>query len=335
MAYRVSLLDKSPVQKGEAASEALARTVGLAQTAERLGFHRFWLAEHHGMQALSSSAPEVLIAHILAKTSHIRVGSGGIMLQHYSAYKVAETFNTLAALSPRRVDLGVGKAPGAFPFSTQALQIGRDRSRWPDFAEQLGALDAYLGRTFERGLPSGAVAAPIPPEAPERFLLGASVDSAILAAGHGWNFVFAGQLNGDPALIAQSFEAFARHGGQGTPLLAMVALVAETKTEAQARVEGLSTVKVSLPDGHSVNLGNREQAAEYARQAGAEDYTVVDTRPNVLAGTAEHVVGELDQLHRRFGVKEFIVETPPAPPAERRASIELLGARIGAAQAAV
>jgi luciferase family oxidoreductase group 1 len=331
LAYQLSILDKSPIQKGENAATAVARTTALAQTAERLGFHRFWLAEHHGMQALASSAPEVLIAHILAKTSRIRVGSGGVMLQHYSAYKVAETFNTLLALAPGRVDLGVGKAPGGFPFSTQALHAGRDPSRWPSFAEQLAELGGYLDGSFDPGSTDGAVAAPIPPEPPERFLLGASVESAVLAAELGWSFVFAGQLNGDPALTEASFNAFASHGGRGAALLAVLALIADQPGVADARLDGLASVKVRFADGHSVNLGNREQAAEYARQRGEDRYEVMDMRPNVLAGTQAQVLRELELLERRFGVKEFIVETPHVVAAERQRSIELLGERIGAA----
>ena len=328
LAYKLSLLDKSPLQKGETAATAVARTAAMAQLAERLGYHRFWLAEHHGMQVLASSAPEVLIAHILAKTSRIRVGSGGVMLQHYNAYKVAETFNTLSALAPGRVDLGVGKAPGGFPFSTHALHLGHDPARWPSFPDQLAELGGYLEASFEGGPREGAVAAPIPPEPPERFLLGGSVESAVMAAERRWGFVFAGQLNGDPALTEASFNAFASHGGRGTPLLALLALVAEQPGAAEARLAGLSGVKVRFDDGHSVNLGNREQAAEYARQKGDDRYQVVETKPNVLAGTQSQVLQELDRLELRFGVKEFIVETPHVPAAERRRSVELLGERI-------
>ena len=126
MSYLLSLLDKSPIDEGGTAVEALRATVRLAQRAEELGYHRFWVAEHHSMLNLASSAPETLIAYLLARTARIRVGSGGVMLQHYSAYKVAENFNLLASLAPGRVDLGVGKAPGGFPLSTRALQMGID-----------------------------------------------------------------------------------------------------------------------------------------------------------------------------------------------------------------
>jgi luciferase family oxidoreductase group 1 len=318
MDYRLSLLDKSPLQRGEEAKDALARTVALAQQAERSGFHRFWLAEHHGMRGLASSAPEVLIAYVLARTSRIRVGSGGVMLQHYSPYKVAETFNLLATLAPGRVDLGVGKAPGGFPHSTRALQWGQDPALAPGFSERLAALDAFLLRR------SDAVATPIPPEPPERFLLGASVESAALAAEHGWTFVFAGQFNGDEDLIERSFAAYTRAGGR-SPILAVAAFVAATQSLAEEKVAGLRVFKVSLGDGQRVNLGSPEQAAEFARQAGVADYGIEETKPSVLAGTPDVVLRALDRLHERWGVGEIVIDTPVPTEAERLASIELLG----------
>src|SRR3954468_1118326 len=144
MTYLLSLLDKSPIENGKDAASALQATARLAARAEELGYHRFWVAEHHDMTNLASCAPEALIAYLLAKTSKIRVGSGGVMLQHYSAYKVAETFNLLASLAPGRVDLGVGKAPGGFPLSARALQLAVDPARKPDFASQLSDLNIYL-----------------------------------------------------------------------------------------------------------------------------------------------------------------------------------------------
>ena len=217
MSYLLSLLDKSPVAEGEGATEALARTVALARRAEHWGFHRFWVAEHHDTPRLASPSPEVLIAYLLAHTTRIRVGSGGVMLQHYSPYKVAENFNLLAALAPGRVDLGIGKAPGGLPLSTRALQAASDPARKPSFAEQLAQLDAFLDDTIADADPlAGVVATPRPTVKAERFLLGASVESAQLAAAEGWAFVHAGHLNGDPALLERVFAAYrARRRRQG------------------------------------------------------------------------------------------------------------------------
>ncbi|MCC6919780.1 MAG: MsnO8 family LLM class oxidoreductase [Alphaproteobacteria bacterium] len=319
MAYRLSLLDKSLVQRGEHPAAALARTVALAKHAETLGYHRFWLAEHHGFKTHASSAPEILIAHILAQTARIRVGSGGVMLQHYSAYKVAETFNMLAGLSPGRVDLGVGKAPGGFPLSTRALQA-QEGGHAVDFAEQLGALDGYLGAA------PGALAMPLPQVAPERHLLGASVASAVLAGERGWDFVFAGQFNGDSDLIEASFAAYRRYSDR-PPMLAVVALAAPTQGEAEAKVAAMRMFKMHLPHGQSVNPGSPDQAVEYARQAGVSDYTVEEIRPSLLAGTPDFIHARFERMQARFGVEEFIIDTPVATEADRRTSIDLLAQR--------
>ncbi len=321
MSYLLSLLDKSPLDDGSTAAEALGTTVRLAQRAEELGYHRFWVAEHHNMPNLASSAPETLIAFLLAKTVRIRIGSGGVMLQHYSAYKVAETFNLLASLAPDRVDLGVGKAPGGFPLSTWALQVGVDPTRKPDFADQLSDINTYLAAdpNYE-----GPHATPFPPTAPERFLLGASVESAELAAAKGWRLVFAGQLNGDPDNLRKTFEAYARASGGKTPILALAAYAAEDASAARKAVAELRIVKVFLRDGRSVNVGTEEQAAEFARQAGVGIDRLEAKAPSVLHGTAAEVRRQLDELHSRYGVAEFIIETPALGAAERLASVERL-----------
>ena len=124
MTLKLSILDLSPLYDSETAAQAFQRTIELAQKAEEWGYHRFWVSEHHGSDRVVGSSPEVLISHLLAKTERIRVGSGGVMLQHYSPYKVVENFNVLASLAPGRVDLGIGRGPGGMPQSTRALQQG-------------------------------------------------------------------------------------------------------------------------------------------------------------------------------------------------------------------
>ncbi|OCO99924.1 MULTISPECIES: MsnO8 family LLM class oxidoreductase [unclassified Ensifer] len=322
MSYLLSLLDKSPLDEGQTATEALQATIRLAVRAEEWGYHRFWVAEHHNMSSLASSAPETLMSYLLARTSKIRIGSGGVMLQHYSAYKVAETFNLLASLAPSRVDLGVGKAPGGFPLSTRALQAGIDPALRPSFAEQLADLNRYL---LGAATQSELLATPLPPVAPERFLLGASVDSAVLAAEKGWKLVFAGHLNGDPDNLQKTFDAYERATGGKRPLLALAAaFAADSEQRARERVAGLKIFKVLFGNGQSVNVGSEEQAAEYARQAGFADYRVEEKNPSVLHGTARQVRQELDDLHRRYGVKEFVIDTPSVGATERFASIELI-----------
>lgn len=321
--YNLSLLDKSPIAQGETAVAALSATINLAKRAEALGYKRFWVAEHHGSDELASSAPEVLVSWILANTASIRVGSGGVMLQHYSPFKVAEAFNLLSSLAPGRVDLGVGKAPGGLPRATAALQVYR--SEKPEFETQLTDLTTILDNSFaaERDAAT-AFAGPRPPVTADRFLLGASPGSAQLAARQGWNFVFAGHLNGDPDNLRLSLETYREESGGRAPILALAAYASESASDAAEQVSGLKVFKVFLDNGQSVSLGRRDQAEDFAQQAGAKSYRIEERKPSVLHGTPDDIHAELSRLAAAYGIEEFILE-PPAVGADRRlSSIELL-----------
>lgn len=331
MSLQLSLLDKSPIPQGATAEQALQNTIKLAQKAEILGFKRFWIAEHHGNPDLASSAPEVLISHILGKTSRIRVGSGGVLLQHYSPFKVAEIFKVLTNLAPGRVDLGIGKAPGGLPLQTRALQVRLDTNKSTDFAGLLGELDAFLTDTAPANpLLSGARAKPHISQLPGRILLGGSPASAVLAAKQGWDFAYAGHFNGDPVNIERSVQAYRDITGKA-PLLALYAFVAQTQEEAQRHVGNLRVTKVHLPNGQSVNLPSKEAAAEFAFQAGFSDYRLEETRPHVIAGSPEYVHNALDELAERYGIEEFVIDTPVPDFSARNASIELLAQVIAPA----
>ncbi len=304
MTYSLSLLDKSPIAKGETATDALHRTVLLAQAAERLGYSRFWVAEHHDTAELASSAPEVLIAFLLANTRRIRIGSGGVMLQHYSPYKVAENFNVLASLAPGRVDLGIGKAPGGLPFSTRALQSERDSSKRLDFDRLFADLTTFLNGS--QG-PDRAKAAPQPTTGPGRYLLGASVDSAELAASQGWEFVFARHLNGDDALLAATVAAYRKLTGK-PPLVAVAAIIARDGKEAAAQGDKFKPLKLHIAGRQSVTVGNEDHAKEFARQAGVTEYRTEPAKPSIVAGSARDLLDGLDAIHAEHGVEEFIVD---------------------------
>lgn len=325
MPYAISLLDKSPVAEGTSAAEALQTSVAFAQAAERLGYHRIWLAEHHGTPQLASSAPEIVVAHLLAATRRIRIGTGGVLLQHYSPFKVAEVFGLLAALAPGRVDLGIGKAPGGLPYGTKALQSEHGSPR-RSFEAKLEELEHFLSDSLPESHPlHGARALPRPPVQPEKFLLGASPESAALAARLGWGFSYAGHHDGNPQAVARALDTYAVATGR-KPSLALAAIIAPTRAEAEAQGAEHRIFKVTLADGHAVNLPNEEAAAEYARQAGGQPYSVEERRPSVLIGTGAEVRAELDALHQSFGVTEFILDIPTADRAQRLAAIELLAA---------
>lgn len=320
MSWRISILDKSPVAENETAADALARTLSLAQQAETLGYHRFWIAEHHNTPQLASPSPELLIAWILGQTKRIRVGSGGVMLQHYSPYKVAENFNLLAAIAPGRVDLGVGKAPGGLPLSTRALQLGLSQQEKGDFATQLAQLNGWINPTSQK---EAVRATPLPQVAAAGFLLGASAESARLAASLDWDFVFAAHLNGDPELLREAIVTWRAHSAREV-IVAVQAIVAPTQAQADELAKSVEVWGVELANGQRVTVASEEQAYAFARQAGSEPLRIARRAQSLLAGTAESVLAQLEALHQQWGIDEFIIDTPVAEGTARVQSLRLL-----------
>src|SRR3954451_18375063 len=204
---RLSVLDQSPVREGGTGSGALHDTLDLARRADGLAFHRYWLAEHHGGAMLAGPSPEVLIGPIASVTQRIRVGSGGVMLPHYSPLKVAESFSVLAGLFPERIDLGLGRASGTDPLTTYALQRDRRDAAPDDFPQQLVELLAYLNGTFPDGHRFARLAQlPGRPETPDPWLLGSSPQSAIWAGQLGLPYAFADFINPEGAEIAELYR---------------------------------------------------------------------------------------------------------------------------------
>ncbi|WP_276355089.1 LLM class flavin-dependent oxidoreductase [Cohnella caldifontis] len=327
MGIPFGILDQSIVHPGQTPAEALQYTVKLAQFAERLGFRRFWVSEHHDSAGAAGSSPEVLVSYLLARTERIRVGSGGVMLQHYSPFKVAENFNVLASLAPGRVDLGIGRAPGGLPRSTKALQRGVTEER--SLADKLEELEGYLaGRQVEAGPLAGIRATPVPDQPADLYLLGTSVSSAELAAERGCPYAFALFLNSDYETARQAFEVYRRkfNAGKGTrpyALLALSAIVADTEEEALELAGDFKSVRVTLASGKTVNVGSLEQAEEFARQAG-ETYTAEVRDADIAKGTKETVRARILELQREYAVDEFIFTTILKDFGRRIRSFELL-----------
>src|SRR5580700_5237533 len=179
----LSVLDQSPISEGSTGADALHNTLDLARLTDSLGYHRYWVAEHHGGPMLAGGSPEALIPAIASATERIRVGSGGVMLPHYSPFKVAETFTILSALYPGRIDLGLGRAAGTDPLTTFALQRDRRQASPDDFPQQLAELLGYLEQTLPDDHPFARLAPALPgrPELPSVWPLGSSPQSAIWA----------------------------------------------------------------------------------------------------------------------------------------------------------
>ncbi|MEO7761457.1 MAG: MsnO8 family LLM class oxidoreductase, partial [Casimicrobiaceae bacterium] len=233
----LSILDQSPIISGHTARDAIAATVALAVAAERLGYRRYWLAEHHGLLGLADPCPEILLTRIAAATSTLRVGTGGIMLPYYSAFKIAEVFRMLEALFPGRIDLGVGRAPGGDMQTANAMSGGRYRGA-PEFAEQVQDVIGYLSGVLPDEHPfRSVIVQPAQTGMPEFWMLGSSDYGAALAAALGLRFTFAHFITADGGdVVTRAY----RQRFQPSPALrspyAMVAafvLCAETDVEAE------------------------------------------------------------------------------------------------------
>ncbi|WP_028561074.1 LLM class flavin-dependent oxidoreductase [Paenibacillus pinihumi] len=313
MGLKLSILDQSPIFEGESAEEALRHTVQLAQLAEELGYNRFWVSEHHDSDHVAGSSPEVLIAYLLAHTNHIRLGSGGVMLQHYSPYKVAENFNVLASLAPGRIDLGVGRAPGGLPRSTKALQRGISEA--PDLLEKLKELQLILDHDLPEDHPLyGLRAAPLPVLPAPVFVLGTSIGSAEIAAELGYPYVFSQFINTDPEVARQAFAVYRERfssvrGTAASPILAVAAIVADTDEEAQALASHQKLVKIHLASGRTITVANLEHAQEFGKQSN-ESFTIEEKEPEVVKGSKETVRRRLLELQEEYGVDEIIITTP-------------------------
>ncbi|TVY04253.1 LLM class flavin-dependent oxidoreductase [Cohnella terricola] len=312
MALHFGILDHSTVFPGQTPKKALENTIKLAQLAEALGYERFWVSEHHDSPDIAGSSPEVLISYLLAQTERIRIGSGGVMLQHYSPYKVAENFNVLAHLAQGRVDLGIGRAPGGLPRSTKALQKGIVQA--DSFDDKLAELVQFVNGAADEEHPlAGLQANPIPDIPADIHLLGTSISSAELAAKLGLPYVYALFINSDPEAALNALDKYRNNfnrakGAEPKAILALSVIVADTEEEAAELAGTLKSIRVTLASGKTVNVGTLEKAEEFARQAG-ETYETEEREIDIVKGTKETVRKRLLELTERYGIDELIFIT--------------------------
>lgn len=322
MSYSLSILDQSPIIDKESNAKTLARTVELAQQAELLGYKRFWVSEHHNSNDVAGSSPEVLVSYILAKTEKIRVGSGGVMLSHYSPFKVAENFHVLTNLAGDRVDLGIGKAPGGLPLATSALQYNGPTD-FNDFNERLRLLKGFI----EDNLPADdkfakLQATPTTVTKPEIILLGGSVASAEHAAKQGFTYIFAQFINSEESVLIDAINAYKKIAPLGTFGVGLAIIAAEDEQTAHAYAQGHEIYKVHLASGRTLTLNTFEAADQFGKESG-ESYEVKRYESNIVSGTPEQIKAKLDAYHA-LGVDEFIFHTPVKNIEARIQSYELL-----------
>ena len=323
----LSVLDQSPISEGSTGGDALRNSIDLAQFADALGYTRYWIAEHHATPMLASPSPEALIGPITTVTSRIRVGSGGVMLPHYSPLKVAETFSMLAGLFPGRIDLGVGRAPGSDALTAFALQRDRRQGSPDDFPEQLAELRGYFEDSLPPDHPFARIAQlPGRPEAPELYLLGSSPQSAIWAGELGLPYVFADFINSEGANLAALYrERFtpSRYLPRPRVVVATWALCAETYEEAELLSSSSKMAFALLRNtGKTIPVPTVETALRFLEQpAGA--LPLARSRRMTL-GTPPDVRAGLESIAAEYGAEEVMIVTITHSHAARRRSYELI-----------
>jgi luciferase family oxidoreductase group 1 len=322
----LSVLDLAPIPAGVSPATALRRTPDLARLAERLGYTRLWYAEHHGMPSVGSSAPEVLIANAAAVTQRLRLGPGGIMLPNHSPLRVAELFRTLNALHPGRIDLGLGRAPGADRNASRALRAF-DGEQFPDLLAELLAFDGRDGG-FPAGHPLQDVRAmpddaPLPPV----WILGSSGASARLAGELGMGYSFASHFSPTPA--APAFAAY-RAAFVPSPqfprphaILGVAACCAETRERAEFLAGTMQLAWLRIRSGQYLPLPTPEEAQAYPYSA-AELGSVRHYRQLTLVGTPADVRAALLQRVTECGADEAMITTNLHDHAARLRSYELI-----------
>jgi len=327
--YKLSVLDVSPVASGSTSTEALRNTLDLARLADRLGFTRYWLAEHHNTPLIASSAPEIMIGHVADATAHIRVGSGGIMLPNHAPLKVAENFRVLEALHPGRVDLGIGRAPGTDPITALALRRSRQALSAEDFPQRLEDLISFLNAEgFDEQHPlRGLRAMPDDVPMPEIWLLGSSDFSAILAAQMGLRFAFAHHIQPEPAIAALRIyhENFSpsQYLKQPEALVGVSVVCAETDERAAELALPLQLVLLRFRTGKMGRFPTIEEAKNYPYSP--EERAVIEyNRARSFVGSPETVRQQLVELAEAGGVREIMITTMTHDHADRRRSYELL-----------
>jgi luciferase family oxidoreductase group 1 len=325
---RLSVLDQSPAAKGRTQDVAIRDSLALARLVDDLGYHRYWVSEHHNSGSIVGTAPEILMAAVAATTRRIRIGSAGVMLPHYSALKVAEQFRVLEALAPGRIDLGVGRAPGSDRLTAMALNPHANAA--DEFPRQVHELSSWVaGIPLADDHPFRSIAAqPQGPTSPEIWILGSSDYGAQLAAHFGLPYAFA-YFFSDGQGVEQALALYRRYYRPSPRFPAPIAticvwaLAADTESEARRLLTTREFWRVGFEQGLRNPLVSPEEASSYPYSA-QERARIDELRRKAFVGTAEQVAASLTLLAQRLELDELVVNTWTFDPAARRRSYELL-----------
>lgn len=321
----LAVLDFVGIEHGQSPSEAIAGAADVARAVESAGYRRYWVSEHHNMRSLACSAPEILISHLATLTDTIRVGAAGIMLPNHAAFKVAETFRTLEAIAPGRIDLGLGRAPGTDPLTAHVLRRGVQADPGADFPGQVAELLGFLGAGFDEGHPYGQlVAAPVVPTHPEVFMLGSSGYGPQFAAVNGMRAVFAHHMSPEIATtVLRRYREEFRPGVKEEPwsAISVLAFASDDPDEITLFEAGWALTMLNLRRGIREPL-RPEDVQAFATSAEFRDAPRDDDR--MIVGPATSVVDRLQALQREAETDEVVVVTPGLDRAARITSFEAI-----------
>jgi len=309
---KISILDQSPISSNQTAQDALLQSMKLAQAGEKLGYTRYWIAEHHDLSGLACSAPEVMLSYIGAHTSTIRLGAGAVLLPHYSPYKVAEVYNMLATLFPGRMDLGIGRAPGGSAEATEALS-GNFLQRVWKMPELVSDLLHFLENDFPEGhLFSKVQASPLPPVPAVTWLLGTSKKSAILAAENGMNYAF-GQFMSDKdgaEIIGQYRENFKprKDGQKPQVIITISAFCGETQEKAEEIALSSLIWSIQKGKGEGSRVPSFEEAKNYVLND-LEKEKILKMKEKILIGNPQQVKERLVRIQNDCHADEIMIVT--------------------------
>jgi luciferase family oxidoreductase group 1 len=318
---RLSVLDQSPISEGMTGADALRNSVDLARFTDELGYERYWVAEHHGTPMLACAAPEVLIAAIASATKRIRVGSGGVMLPHYSPVKVAEVFSMLSALYGDRIDLGLGRAAGTDPMTTFALQRDRRQAAPDDFPNQLAELLAYIENQMPADHPFARLAVlPGRPAHPEVWLLGSSAQSGIWAAETGLPYAFADFISPAGAEIVARY----RRACSNPRVMVAASVICADSDEEAVKISASSRMAfMMMRQGQLIEVPPVDKALQWLEDQGLSPDALPPGRRAII-GTPEKVRAGIEALAAEYGTDDVMVVTITYDHEARKRSYELI-----------
>ncbi len=322
---RLSILDQTPVISGQRVADAIAATVDFAQAADALGFYRYWCAEHHGARSVANPCPEVMIARLASATQRMRIGSGGIMLPYYSAWKVAEQFLMLEALFPGRIDLGVGRAPGTDQRTARAVSPSGLRSDL--FPQQVQELIWLLTNTVPEDHPyHGLVLQPEIETRPELWMLGSSDFGGALAAHVGIPFCYAQFINAQHGdAVMQMYRDNFQPGYESAPrnAVAIFVIIADTEAEAEDIAAAVDLRRLFMAYGQNLPVPTiaEAQSIQYTER---DRQVMANERPRSIIGTPDQVAERMLALREKFDTDELIILTVAPRIKARFRTAELL-----------